>query len=72
MKKYIILLLLATVSFTFTACDNETELAVLAVEKMAEHGITWEQKMLKENGKMYCYGGIEHLILLLMFLPKCG
>ena len=35
MKKYIILLLLATVSFTFTACDNETEPGGTAVEKMA-------------------------------------
>ena len=54
MKKYIILLLLATVSFTFTACDNETEPGGTAVEKMAGTWyVTWSRKMLKENGKMY-------------------
>ena len=54
MKKYIILLLLATVSFTFTACDNETEPGGTAVEKMAGTWyVTWEQKNAHENGKMY-------------------
>ena len=34
MKKYIALLLLVTVSFAFTACDDETEPGGTAVEKM--------------------------------------
>lgn len=39
MKKYIALLLLITVSFAFTACDDETEPGGTAVEKMA--GTWW-------------------------------
>ena len=45
MKKYIALLLLVTVSFAFTACDDETEPGGTAVEKMAGTWIvTWEAK----------------------------
>jgi uncharacterized lipoprotein NlpE involved in copper resistance len=63
MKKYIILLLLATVSFTFTACDNETEPGGTAVEKMAGTWyVTWEQKCSRRMGRCIGrYGGIEHL-----------
>ena len=50
MKKYIALLLLVTVSFAFTACDDETEPGGTAVEKMAGTWIvTWEAK--NEAGK---------------------
>lgn len=37
MKKYIALLLLVTVSFAFTACDDETEPGGTAVEKNGRH-----------------------------------
>ena len=45
MKKYIALFLLVTVSFAFTACDDETEPGGTAVEKIAGTWIvTWEAK----------------------------
>lgn len=45
MKKYITLLLFATLTFAFTACDDETEPGGTAVEKMAGTWyVTWEYK----------------------------
>ena len=60
MKKYIILLLLATVSFTFTACDNETEPGGTAVEKMAGRWyVTWEQKNAQGEWEDVLGGTVE-------------
>ena len=60
MKKYIILFLLATVSFTFTACDNETEPGGTAVEKMAGTWyVTWEQKNAQGEWEDVLGGTVE-------------
>ena len=46
MKKYMILLL-ASLAFTFVACDNDTEPGGTAVEKMAGD---WERDRRRRNG----------------------
>lgn len=49
------MLLFAVLSFSLTGCEEtDVEAGGTAVEKMAGTWyVTWEQKMLKENGKMY-------------------